>query len=328
MRSGTSVSLAAIVTAGLAVAMSTPPSWAQTCDTSCAASERDAQGCCPAKPTPSTPGGMVKIPAGKFMMGSPEAEAGRANDETQHEVTLTRPFLLMRREVTQGELQALGGVNTNVKHKCDAYQGVSMLDPSYPATCVSWEEAAWYANELSRKEGLPDAYYFYAGVSEVPGSTGYRLPTEAEWEWAARGGRTTPWGGPTGAETEVCALGNIADATGKTLFSLPTVAACNDGVAGLARVGSYAANGYGLHDMAGNAWEWVQDWADVYPTGPVTDPKGPAEANKYFLSKVRRGGSWASPPASARIAKRGHAYPESRAADLGFRLARSIPSSP
>jgi formylglycine-generating enzyme required for sulfatase activity len=275
-------------------------------------------------------GGMVSIAPGTFTMGSPSNEAGRDDDEVAHTVTLTRGFLMMAHEVTQGEFESVMGFNPSATGRrfwdgkdqgaCSIYEGVSLVDGSYPVMCVSWLDAVEYANALSRREGLPEAYRVESGVaSRVAGSTGYRLPTEAEWEWAARGGRMTPWGGEGSSEAGVCGLGNIADASAKSRFSGWTVSGCDDGAAGLARVGSYAANGYGLYDMVGNVWEWTEDGYGAYASGAVTDPVGSGSLRVY------RGGSWNGVSRNARVAGRSGYSPDYRLNYLGFRLVRSAP---
>lgn len=175
--------------------------------------------------------------------------------------------------------------------------------------CVGFLDAVQFANALSARDGLRRAYTVQGDVVDWDRTAnGYRLPTEAEWEYAARAGTTTPHGTDKPKDAEVCRAANV-------LW-------CSDGVAGPAAVGSYRANGWGLHDMVGNVEGRVWDWHGLYPTTAV-DPTGP-ESNPYS-NRVYRGGSWIDSSVMDRIASRGWAHSSSRINDVGFRLARSIP---
>ena len=187
--------------------------------------------------------------------------------------------------------------------------------------CVSWVDAVAFANALSKEEGLAPAYRKGEETWErVPRAGGYRLLTEAEWEHAARGGATGERYAGAATAAEVCAVGNVADASAKRFKWSWMHAECDDGAAGLARVGSYRANGYGLHDMTGNVWEWVEDWyEESYDTSNAEPgPSGP----KQGLSRVIRGGSWAHAPRHTRVAYRSKNRPSYRYRSLGVRLAR------
>ena len=231
---------------------------------------------------------FVLVPPGKFRMGSPADEKERLDDETLHEVTLTEPFDLGKTEVTQAQYQGLGGKNPSQSAK----------GPDLPVENVKWEEARDYAAQLTKKRGDHSVY---------------RLPTEAEWEYACRGGRppSQPFGVGDGQALSA-RQANFND-TGR-LF-VPQAAT--------RRVGSYAANALGLSDMHGNVGEWCADWYGPYPQDEVTNPAGPLEG--AFL-RVFRGGGWFDGPGRCRAAARLKTPPNMSNRFLGFRLARSVPS--
>lgn len=263
------------------------------------AADRDVGGCCaPAKdasvPDGTAPGAWTQspfvgrlafIPAGTFLMGSPPGEPGRDADEAQHGVTLTRGFLLMEHEVTQAQWQAVMGSNPSENQPC----------PDCPVEQVTWHEAVEFARNITALEG---------------GGVEYRLPTEAEWERAARGGQSHPYSGSEDLDAVGWHDGNSGGQTHP---------GCRK-----------ARNGYGLCDMSGNVREWVADGYGAYSTGPVTDPTGPAIDPTGFPSHLRvsRDGSWRYDPAASRVAERGTVDPGHRSGQLGFRLARTVPPPP
>jgi formylglycine-generating enzyme required for sulfatase activity len=222
---------------------------------------------------PVGPSGFVWIPPGTFVMGSPANEEGYTN-EVQHAVTLTQGFWLSDHEVTQGEYDAVMGINPS--H--------FKWYPNRPVENVSWEDAVRYCQKLSERE---------RAAGRILADQAYRLPTEAEWEYAARAGTT----GARYGELDAIAWydGNAEGATRPVKGKQP--------------------NGWGLYDMLGNVWEWCSDWHGDYPMDAVTDPIGPSSGSR----RVSRGGSWDFVARGARSAVRSGSYPGGRNYNQGFR---------
>jgi formylglycine-generating enzyme required for sulfatase activity len=232
------------------------------------------------------PSGYVRIEPGRFTMGSPGGEEGRDDDEVQHEVRITRAFALKKTEVTQGEWKAVMGNNPSYFKDCG---------DDCPVEQVSWLDTLEFLNKLSNREGLQRCYdgQRFVGLD----CTGYRLPTEAEWEYAARAGTTGARHG---------ALDDVAWHSGNSGSKTHAV-------------GTRAANAWGLHDMMGNVLEWTQDWYGPY-AGAANDPQGPASGEL----RVNRGGSWHNDARYARSALRFWLPPAVRHGVLGFRPSRSL----
>ena len=234
---------------------------------------------------------LVTIPAGRFTMGSPSGESGRDDDdEGQVQVELTRSFWLMTTEVTQGQYRAVTGENPS------HFKGDDL-----PVENVIWLEAVNYANALSEREDLSACYTVSGSTVSWPQGVsceGYRLPTEAEWEFAARGGEGHVYSGSS-------ALGAVAwysENSGSTTHG----------------VGGKKPNAFGLYDMSGNVWEWVWDLhGSSLPGGG--DPVGPNAGSK----RVNRGGSWYGTARHLRVAYRSRYHPDYRNTNIGFRLART-----
>ncbi|MHC6204051.1 formylglycine-generating enzyme family protein [Breznakiellaceae bacterium SP9] len=230
---------------------------------------------------------MAAIPAGTFTMGSPSSEVDRGSDETQHSVTLSA-FTMSKHEVTQAQWQAVMGNNPSY---CTG-------DDKRPVETVSWYEAIDFCNRLSVRAGLSPAYTISGtNVTWNRSANGYRLPTEAEWEYACRAGTTTPF------NTGVIIIPGQANYNGSTSTA----------------VGTFAPNAWGLYDMHDNVYEWCWDWYGAYPSVPETDPMGAVSGS----DRVVRGGSWNSyPPTLLRSAIRHDIAPAIRGISLGFRLVR------
>lgn len=269
-------------------------------------------------------GSFVLIPQGLFSMGSIASEAGHQLDESPpHTVEITRPFYLQRTEVTQADWLEAMGTNPSNFVPCG---------PSCPVEFVSWYDAISYANTLSRQEDLPECYTLtgttaiFAGV----GCLGYRLPTEAEWEYAARAGTTSAFSTGPIIEPSCEPVDPNLDAIGWYCGnSEVTYAGCFDGspIGGQACIGPRPVglkppNRWGLYDMHGNVREWVHDIYDpgYYNSSPMQNPIGSLEG----VSRVCRGGSWGDFARDMRAASRQGSPPDIGNANLGFRLARGL----
>jgi serine/threonine protein kinase len=244
---------------------------------------------------------FVLIKPGEFKMGSPRDE-GQANEHPQHPVMIRRPFLLGQYEVTQAEYQNVTGENPS------HFEGIDRR----PVERVSWLDALRFCNALSLKDGLMPFYTIEGDSVTVTSwlSSGYRLPTEAEWEYACRAGLL----GKFGFASDARELGDHAwyRENSQVNDSYETHV-----------VGGKKPNGFGLYDMQGNVWEWCWDWyAETYdPQSPSVDPTGPP-TGRY---RVLRGGTYRSPAGIVRCAIRNQDDPESKIQVNGFRVARTVP---
>jgi formylglycine-generating enzyme required for sulfatase activity len=232
---------------------------------------------------------LMRINTGKFMMGSPETEKERWEDETQHEVTISQNFYMGATEVTQAQWQKVMGNNPSFSKGDDL-----------PVEQISWEESVDFCKRLSE---MPE---------EKKAGRKYRLPTEAEWEYACRAGTTTAF--HFGSQLN----GRQANCNGSKPYGTDSEGPY---LKKATPAGKYQANAWGLYDMHGNVWEWCSDWQGDYPTGSVTDPIGPAMG----LARVIRGGSWSSVAVLCRSARRYGCGPSNRPSALGFRVALSLP---
>jgi formylglycine-generating enzyme len=248
---------------------------------------------------PNTGIEFVRIPKGCFKMGSPSYEEGRDDDETKHNVCIQKEFWMSKYEVTNAQFRKMKS-----GHNSKEYNGHSLNGSKQPAVHVSWDDATEYAEWLSDHS-----------------SHTFRLPTEAEWEYAARGKTSTAryWGD---SADSACRYANVHDKTSKNAFSNFTWAnhQCNDGYKVTAPVGQFKANAFGLHDMLGNVWEWTCSKFEASYAGAEKTCASRGDSAK----RVLRGGSWSNIPRSVRSADRFRFSHDNRNGILGFRVTRTI----
>ena len=263
---------------------------------------------------------FVRIPAGEFVAGSPASEPERFTNETPHRVSLTKPLWLGATHVTVGQFATFvnaTGYQTLAERQGWAYDswnerekawnkliGGSWKNPGYPqavdhpVVCVTWHDATAFCDWLSAKEARK-----------------YRLPTEAEWEYACRAGKSTayPWGdNPDDGK----GWANCLDQTAASRFTLFPAFNWSDGYVYTSPVAAFRPNDRGLYDMIGNALEWCGDWFAEYPSGPVENPTGPPEGRE----RVLLGGSFIYGPRHCRCAFRGRNSPDFENFYVGFRV--------
>jgi formylglycine-generating enzyme required for sulfatase activity len=272
-------------------------------------------------PTVTSPQGveLKLIEGGRFTAGASRRVPGRRANETLRKIEITRPYYLAVREVSNREFREF-----SKGHRSGGIGSTNLEIDHHPVVRVSWDDAARYCNWLSEKESLPPVYAERNGamVPRSPPPAGYRLPTEAEWAWAARfdergDARKYGWGNELPIPSKA---GNFGDRTADPILgdSIPNY---DDGFAGTAPVGSFRPNQRGLFNMGGNVSEWVQDLYTIYPpsgAAPVVDPSGPDEGEYHVI----RGASWMDDTVTElRLSYRD--YSDEARPDVGFRIARS-----
>jgi len=245
---------------------------------------------------------MIRVQGGTFLMGSPENEPGRhmTDESPQHQVTVS-PFFISRYPITQAEYLAVMGVNPS-QHR-------NMMN--HPVDFVSWNQAIEYCNRRSTAEGLTPVYTVEGtNVTWNRTANGYRLPTEAEWEYACRAGTTTPFHSGTSADEAGWHRGNsvVIENDYRSRRTFP--------------VGQLAPNAWGIFDMHGNVLEWCWDWFAPYTAEPKVDPIGPASSPRG--GRVYRGGCFDFVPEWCRSAYRFGNRPTFRMFYTGFRVVRNV----
>jgi formylglycine-generating enzyme required for sulfatase activity len=275
---------------------------------------------------------MVVVPSGTFVMGASSDELRRENvgadyaswEQPQHEVVIPWPLAVATHETTRAQFAAfVHATGHDAARGCHADFGSARAEfqmnetktwqePGFvqsdddPVVCVSWDDARTYAAWLAAKIGKA-----------------YRLPTEAEWEYFARAGSAAArhWGDDRAA---TCRFANGTDATAMRQFGwtdAERASPCDDGFAHTAPVGSFAPNAFGLHDVLGNAWEWVEDCFVPNYVGAPSD--GRARITADCPQRVFRGGGWLNSPVGLRSAARGRRLPDGRF-NVGFRVVRAM----
>ena len=267
-------------------------------------------------------GAQLKLfrPSTTFTMGAARREPGRRANEAERNVRLERPFYLGTHEITNGQYRRF-----RAEHSATAVRGQTLDMDDQPAVNVSWNEAALFCNWLSRMDGLPLFYTESNGrvTGWDPDAHGYRLPTEAEWAFAARvdaSGQvlTYPWG--TDVYPPPTVYENYADQSAKDIVTF-VLTNYDDGYAVTAPVGSFAPNANGFHDLSGNVSEWINDYFEIRPVRgePLLDPMGPESGDRHVI----RGASWARASRSElRLAYRESGNDENL--EIGFRIARYV----
>jgi len=233
---------------------------------------------------------FVRVPGGTFIMGT-ATEGPPDSKEIPHQVTLTKPFYLQTTEVTLQQWRAVMGMPIFGRRKGTG---------NTPVTRVSWHDSMKFIKKLNEK-----------------GEGTYRLPTEAEWEYACRAGSSDayPWGNHI--ECTQAMFSNQPLKADECVEYVKSRGLTEDAPA---PVGSYPSNAWGFYDMNGNVWEWCEDWFDKYPRSAQVDPQGPASGT----DKVRRGGSYFSQKGSCRCTNRAYGHPSARYQTTGFRLIREM----
>ncbi|MEW6267217.1 MAG: formylglycine-generating enzyme family protein [Thermodesulfobacteriota bacterium] len=274
---------------------------------------------------------FVLIPPGTFTMGSRDSAeeivrryGGEAewymDEHPVHQVTISRPFYMQTTEVTVGQWREFiraTGYKTEAEtgdgsfvwtgSEWEKQSGRYWVNPGFsqgddhPVTCVSWNDVQAFVRWLNDKEK----------------TSVYRLPTESEWEYAARAGSGSTWIWGE-SPNEACRYANVVDKASQRAYNWSPIHECDDGYVNTAPVGRFQANAFGLHDITGNVWEWCQDWYGDYSSGLVTDPRGAPSGEK----RVLRGGSWDNDPRGTRVANRTWDSPDFRCTLIGFRVAR------
>lgn len=234
------------------------------------------------------PENFVYVPTGTFTMGMTTG-SGNSNELPIHQVTLSS-FAIDKYEVTQAEYQAVMGTNPSY-----------FTGSNYPVEQVTWFNAAQYCNARSTQEGLTPCYNTSSWSCNFS-ANGYRLPTEAEWEYAARGATNNPNYLYAGSDN----IDNVAWYSSNSNSTTHPV-------------GTKAPNSLGIYDMSGNVCEWCNDWYGSYSSGAQTDPVGSTSGS----ARVVRGGSWYGSATFCRVANRSYSFPSNGCSFLGFRVARS-----
>jgi formylglycine-generating enzyme required for sulfatase activity len=248
---------------------------------------------------------LVRLPTGKFLMGSPKNEQERQNDEEQHEVEISRTYWIGTTTVSQDEYEKVMGTNPSA-FSATGQEKMKVANTDthrFPVENVSWDDAVEFCAKLSQRP------------EEVKAKRTYRLPTEAEWEYACRAG--TIGYAPFHCGNTLTSM----QANFNGYFPYPANAKKGPNLGRPSAVGSYDPSKVGLYDMAGNVWQWCQDWYGPYDPKDAKDPTGPGTGQ----FRVVRGGNWSSHAKHCRAARRDSVVPTERVSTIGFRVACVVP---
>ncbi len=268
----------------------------------------------------------VEIPAGTFTMGSPSTEKNRYADEVEHQVTISKPFLMTDFPITNKEFTSFlnaVGVGSDGMYDTEEFGRVSMLSDNDHQWTIKWDKgSASWALKNDDYGAYPVCYVSWYGANEFAKWVGGALPTEAQWEYACRAGTTTPVGIGNGQELN----STNCNVNYKYSYDGNNKGQYNEGVTSLYRttpkggiLGDWLPNAWGLYDMHGNVWEWCSDWYAEYSTESATDPTGPSTGT----TKVVRGGSFSNGAAKARSATR-EKYEPTYTWIIGFRVVKEL----
>ena len=243
---------------------------------------------------------MVRVPAGSYVRGCTAGQEAycHKSEKPAHPVTIGHDLWVGQTEVTGAQYVVVMG---------SAPHSFGGCGEACPVETVSWFDAVRFANALSEMEGLAPCYALAGDTVEWPDGVqcvGYRLPTEAEWEYAARGGQDLPYGHTSQVDEAGWTVSNAKGAPHP--------------------VGALPPNGYGLHDMVGNVWEWCWDWRGKYRRKELVDPVGPTSPSRKDPRRVLRGGSWAMFTTVATVSTRNGHKPERADTNTGIRLVRTV----
>ena len=247
-------------------------------------------------------GNLVLIPAGPFSLGNTGSYEGEYDEKPPVTIIISKPFYISKYEITQQQYKAVMGNNPS------EFKGDNL-----PVEQVSWYDALNFCNALSQSEGLTPCYTINGTkVTSDFEANGYRLPTEAEWEYAAKAGTKTDF-----YSGKLTYSGNSPIDPNLDKIAWYSANSSNT----THPVGQKAPNAFGLYDMSGNVWEWCKDWygQDYYKTSPATNPKGPTNGG----NRVLRGGSWYGKATYCRVARRFDSTPSYRNRYYGFRVVLS-----
>ncbi len=266
------------------------------------------------KPVVENPASSIQtvlIPAGTFLMGSPESEVSRDANETQHPVTLTA-FRMSKYEITNTQYAAFlnaKSIGSNGIYATAGYGTQTLISASSGSYDLGLHYSGTQWVPVTGYENAPVIYVTWYGATEYATYIGGTLPTEAQWEYACRAGTTTPF------NTGTCLTNTDANYYwGDPYMTCTNTVTTSPGKT--QTVGTYAPNAYGLYDMHGNVWEWCADWYGTYPTTAQTNPTGTTTGS----NRVVRGGSWGGSAQYCRSAYRGYSLPDGNYYFIGFRV--------